>query len=48
MVNSCGECENCAAHNEQYCLKGAVFTYNSEDRDGTITMVWYSLACVYN
>jgi uncharacterized zinc-type alcohol dehydrogenase-like protein len=32
MVDSCGECANCRAGNEQYCSKGAtVFTYNSDD-----------------
>ena len=28
MVDSCGECEYCKAGEEQYCLKGAVGTYN--------------------
>src|SRR3954453_16000596 len=37
MVNSCRECENCEAGNEQYCLPGNTQTYGSKDRDGTIT-----------
>src|SRR3954452_22758801 len=37
MVNSCRECENCQAGNEQYCLAGNTQTYGSVDRDGTIT-----------
>ena len=28
MVDSCRECENCLAGEEQYCLKGMVGTYN--------------------
>jgi uncharacterized zinc-type alcohol dehydrogenase-like protein len=31
MVNSCGQCVNCLAGEEQYCQKGAVWTYNSRD-----------------
>jgi uncharacterized zinc-type alcohol dehydrogenase-like protein len=31
MVDSCGECSSCQADLEQYCLKGATFTYNSPD-----------------
>jgi alcohol dehydrogenase (NADP+) len=42
MVNSCRECENCLAGNEQYCLKGNTQTYGSVDRDGTITYGGYS------
>jgi uncharacterized zinc-type alcohol dehydrogenase-like protein len=42
MVNSCGECENCRAGEEQYCLNGNVGTYASVDRDGTITQGGYS------
>ncbi|WP_454852560.1 NAD(P)-dependent alcohol dehydrogenase [Promicromonospora soli] len=42
MVNSCGECENCRAGQEQYCLKGNVLTYGSVDRDGTTTQGGYS------
>jgi alcohol dehydrogenase (NADP+) len=42
MVNSCRECENCLAGNEQYCLAGNTQTYGSVDRDGTITHGGYS------
>ncbi|MFB2596206.1 NAD(P)-dependent alcohol dehydrogenase [Herbiconiux sp. P17] len=42
MVNSCRECVNCLAGQEQYCLKGNTGTYGSVDRDGTITQGGYS------
>ena len=42
MVNSCRECENCRAGDEQYCLPGNTQTYGSKDRDGTITYGGYS------
>ncbi|GAA3667147.1 NAD(P)-dependent alcohol dehydrogenase [Arthrobacter ginkgonis] len=42
MVNSCGECTNCTAGDEQYCLNGMVGTYGAADRDGTITQGGYS------
>jgi uncharacterized zinc-type alcohol dehydrogenase-like protein len=42
MVNSCRECENCEAGDEQYCLRGNTQTYGSIDRDGTITYGGYS------
>jgi uncharacterized zinc-type alcohol dehydrogenase-like protein len=42
LVNSCRECENCLAGEEQYCLNGNVGTYGSVDRDGTITQGGYS------
>ena len=42
MVNSCRECTNCQAGEEQYCLKGNTGTYASVDRDGTITQGGYS------
>jgi alcohol dehydrogenase (NADP+) len=42
MVNSCRECENCLAGEEQYCLAGNTQTYASVDRDGTITQGGYS------
>jgi len=42
MVNSCGECKNCLAGEDQYCLNGNVGTYGSMDRDGTITQGGYS------
>jgi uncharacterized zinc-type alcohol dehydrogenase-like protein len=42
MVNSCRECVNCLAGNEQYCLNGMVGTYGATDRDGTVTQGGYS------
>jgi uncharacterized zinc-type alcohol dehydrogenase-like protein len=42
MVNSCRECDNCRAGQEQYCLNGNTGTYASEDRDGTVTQGGYS------
>jgi alcohol dehydrogenase (NADP+) len=42
MVNSCKECANCQAGEEQYCLKGNIGTYGAVDRDGTITQGGYS------
>lgn len=42
MVNSCRECANCRAGQEQYCLNGNVGTYASTDRDGTVTQGGYS------
>src|ERR1700730_6169372 len=37
MVTSCGECRSCLAGVEQFCKRGAAFTYNSRDKDGTPT-----------
>jgi uncharacterized zinc-type alcohol dehydrogenase-like protein len=42
MVNSCRQCDNCRAGNEQYCSGGTIFTYASIDRDGTATAGGYS------
>jgi alcohol dehydrogenase (NADP+) len=42
MVNSCRECENCRAGQEQYCLNGNTGTYAATDRDGTVTQGGYS------
>ncbi|HEY4127128.1 MAG TPA: NAD(P)-dependent alcohol dehydrogenase [Gammaproteobacteria bacterium] len=43
MVDSCQECGSCHADLEQYCEKGATFTYNSTDRrDKTTTQGGYS------
>jgi alcohol dehydrogenase (NADP+) len=46
MVNSCGHCSSCQAGLEQYCKNGATFTYNSIDKDGTVTQGGYSQAVV--
>ncbi len=48
LVNSCKECANCRAGLEQYCTNGAVGTYGSLDRDGTITQGGYSTEIVVN
>ncbi|AIV39340.1 MULTISPECIES: NAD(P)-dependent alcohol dehydrogenase [unclassified Curtobacterium] len=49
MVNSCGECEQCRAGQEQYCLEGNIGTYASVDpADGSITQGGYSQAVVVN
>jgi uncharacterized zinc-type alcohol dehydrogenase-like protein len=42
MVDSCRECENCRAGEEQYCVKGNVQTYNATGRDGRPTEGGYS------
>jgi len=42
MVDSCRECENCKAGEEQYCLKGNVGTYNAIGKDGRPTEGGYS------
>ncbi|MFK3676846.1 NAD(P)-dependent alcohol dehydrogenase [Microbacterium sp. NPDC090218] len=42
LVNSCGECRNCLRGDEQFCTNGAVLTYGSTDRDGTVTQGGYS------
>ncbi|MEC4749686.1 NAD(P)-dependent alcohol dehydrogenase [Methylomicrobium sp. Wu6] len=34
FVDSCRQCESCEAGEEQYCLHGASFTYNSREQDG--------------
>ncbi|WP_262699843.1 MULTISPECIES: NAD(P)-dependent alcohol dehydrogenase [Streptomyces] len=42
FVDSCRECENCLAGEEQYCLKGEVPTYNGNGYDGAPTYGGYS------
>src|SRR6476660_9110744 len=34
FVDSCRECENCTAGEEQYCLRGEVATYYGREYDG--------------
>ncbi|WP_261559057.1 NAD(P)-dependent alcohol dehydrogenase [Frankia tisae] len=46
FVDSCGECEACEADEEQYCLKGAVPTYNGKGYDGETTYGGYSQSVV--
>ncbi len=33
MVDSCGKCANCKSGEEQFCEKGAIFTYGSDEYD---------------
>ncbi|MFI7546494.1 NAD(P)-dependent alcohol dehydrogenase [Actinoplanes sp. NPDC049599] len=42
MVDSCRECVNCLAGQEQYCLNGMTGTYAAVGRDGTVTQGGYS------
>src|ERR1019366_4903783 len=42
MVDSCRECENCLAGQEQYCLNGPILTYNYVGKDGRPTEGGYS------
>jgi len=42
MVDSCRTCSSCAVGDEQYCERGAVFTYNSRHPDGTPTWGGYA------
>lgn len=42
MVDSCRECENCLAGEQQYCLNGNVGTYNAIGKDGRPTEGGYS------
>ncbi|MET4430547.1 NAD(P)-dependent alcohol dehydrogenase [Mycolicibacterium sp. 624] len=47
FVDSCRECDNCRAGEEQYCTKpGMVGTYNGKGRDGKPTQGGYSQAIV--
>lgn len=43
LVDSCGECDQCHAHEETLCRKGVTVTYNGHDRHtGAITYGGYS------
>jgi uncharacterized zinc-type alcohol dehydrogenase-like protein len=42
IVDSCRVCENCTSNNQQYCVKGAVDTYNRRDYNGDVTYGGYS------
>ncbi len=47
MVDSCLKCANCKDNLEQFCEKGAIFTYNSPDKHtGGITYGGYSESIV--
>ncbi|HLO99676.1 MAG TPA: NAD(P)-dependent alcohol dehydrogenase [Fimbriimonas sp.] len=46
FVDSCRSCAPCQAGEEQYCDAGATFTYNSTDKDGSITYGGYSTQIV--
>ena len=48
LVNSCRTCESCKSGLEQYCLTGAVVTYNGHDYDGSPTYGGYSETIVVN
>ncbi len=49
FVDSCGECEPCKNDVEQFCLKGAVMTYNGTEMDRkTMTFGGYSTNYVVN
>jgi uncharacterized zinc-type alcohol dehydrogenase-like protein len=45
LVGSCGKCEPCKNHEEQFC-QSAIFTYDKKDTDGTVTMGGYSTCIV--
>uniref|UniRef100_A0A0A9EPI3 Probable cinnamyl alcohol dehydrogenase n=1 Tax=Arundo donax TaxID=35708 RepID=A0A0A9EPI3_ARUDO len=47
MVNTCHSCESCKEGFENYC-SNIIFTYNSRDRDGTVTYGGYSDMVVVN
>jgi len=42
FVETCMECENCAAGLENYCIKGFVPTYNGNGYDGSVMYGGYS------
>ncbi|KAA1250939.1 NAD(P)-dependent alcohol dehydrogenase [Mycobacterium simiae] len=46
MVDACRGCASCLAGLEQYCKRGATFTYNSIGKDGQSTQGGYSEAIV--
>jgi uncharacterized zinc-type alcohol dehydrogenase-like protein len=46
FVDSCRECENCRAGQENYCLVGETGTYNAVGKDGRPTQGGYSTAIV--
>jgi alcohol dehydrogenase (NADP+) len=47
LVDSCRTCGSCEEHLEQFCEKGAIFTYNSPDKhSGGVTYGGYSESIV--
>ncbi|WNG30599.1 NAD(P)-dependent alcohol dehydrogenase [Cystobacter fuscus] len=48
FVDSCRECDNCKAGEEQYCDRGMVGTYNAKDRHGAVTQGGYSTRITVN
>ena len=46
FVDSCRECENCTAGEEQFCVKGNVATYNGRQYSGEPTYGGYSTQVV--
>ncbi|RVU19634.1 NAD(P)-dependent alcohol dehydrogenase [Streptomyces antnestii] len=46
LVDSCRECENCRAGQEQHCTGGSVGTYNAIGKDGEPTYGGYSQSVV--
>jgi uncharacterized zinc-type alcohol dehydrogenase-like protein len=42
MVDSCRDCDNCKAGQEQHCMRGNVATYNGIGKDGEPTYGGYS------
>ncbi|WBL20312.1 NAD(P)-dependent alcohol dehydrogenase [Citricoccus sp. NR2] len=46
FVDSCGECEPCQASEEQFCTRGTVMTYNSQEYSGEPTYGGYSTEVV--
>lgn len=42
LVDSCRTCESCEEGLEQFCERGSVGTYNSREKDGTLTYGGYS------
>ena len=46
FVDSCRACAACESGEEQYCEKGATFTYNAPEKDGSMTFGGYSTQIV--
>ena len=48
LVNSCQQCGQCHDGFEQFCEKGAIWSYGAKDKDGTQTQGGYSQKVVVN